>query len=100
MGTKIPTAALLILLGTAASAQSQAPAELLQSALYQHEVRGDLPAALRLYQRVVASPGGDRISAARALVQMGLAYETMKSDSAAAAYRRVLAEYSDQRESA
>ena len=100
MRSRIPIVALLALLGTTASAQGQAPAELLQSALYQHEVRGDLPAALRLYQRVVASPGGDRISAARALVQMGLAYETLKNDSAAGAYRRVLAEYQDQRESA
>ncbi|HJR36473.1 MAG TPA: hypothetical protein VJ817_16065 [Gemmatimonadales bacterium] len=100
MGTKTPVAALLILLGPAASAQSQAPAELLQSALYQHEVRGDLPAALRLYQRILAGPGGDRSTAARALVQMALVYETMGSDSAVGVYRRVLAEYSDQQDPA
>jgi len=95
MRTKIPVAAILMLL-IAAPAHSQAPGELLQSALYQHEVRGDLPAALRLYQRIIASPGVDRSLAARALVQTGVAYETLGSDSAMAAYRRVLAEYPDQ----
>lgn len=100
MGRRTSVAAILILLGAAARAESQPPAELLQSALYQQEVRGDLPAALKLYHRILATPGGDRSTMARALVQMALAFETMNSDSAVGAYRRVLAEYPDQREPA
>lgn len=81
------------------TAQQNAP-ELLQSALYQRDVQGDLPGAIRLYERILREFAGERVVAARALLEMASAYEALGRTEAERTYRRVIDEYPDQREAA
>jgi Tol biopolymer transport system component len=74
----------------------QSAADALQSALYKQQVEGDLEGAISLYAMIAVDHAGDRAIAARALLQMGLAYETFGSEEAVAAYRDLLARYPDQ----
>lgn len=76
----------------------QSAAELLQTALYEQEVRGDLAAAIRIFERIIAAYPDDRPTAARALVELAHAHETLGDRKAVEAYRRVLNEYPDQRD--
>lgn len=83
----------------ALNAQEDGPA-LLQSALYQRDVHGDLPGAIKLYERILRDHSGDRTVAARALVELAGAYEELGRSEAERTYRRVIDEYPDQREAA
>ena len=74
--------------------------DLFQQALVKERADGDLQAAIELYQRIVRQHAGDRILAAKALVQLGGAYEKLGSREARNAYQRVLEDYSDQSEMA
>lgn len=74
----------------------QSSADLLQTALYEQEVRGDLESAVRLYKRILADHADDRPIAARALVELATAYETLGNRRALETYRSVLSNYPDQ----
>ena len=74
----------------------QTPEELLQSALYKQQIEGDLGGAIEILRALVNDFSEHRAVAARALVQLGLAHETMGSAEAARAYRRVLSDYPEQ----
>ena len=71
---------------------------LLKAAMHKELVDGDLQAAIEQYQDIVARAGGNRVVAAKALLQMGHAYEKLGSAEASAAYERVLREYAEQAE--
>lgn len=83
---------------TAAQQAGQSSADLLQAALYEQDVRGDLEAAIRLFERILADHADDRPIAARALVELAHAHETLGNRQAVDTYRRVLSEYPDQRD--
>jgi len=70
---------------------------LLQAAIHQEIVEGDLERAIRMYRDVVAD-GTERDVTARALLYLGRSYEKLGSDQALGAYRRVASEYGDQAE--
>ena len=70
----------------------------LKAAMHQELVDGDLQAAIEQYQDIVARAGGNRAVAAKALLQMGHAYEKLGRSEASAAYERVLREYAEQAE--
>src|SRR5258707_396048 len=76
------------------------PESMLGSALHQEEVQGDLKGAIAAYQKVVATPGVSRKTAAEALVRMGQCYEKLGDSESRKAYERVLREYADQKEAA
>ena len=100
MSARIPlliSLAMLLTLAAPAVGQ-QTPGELLQSALYKQQVEGDLEGAVTILEGLIEDFGQHREIAARALVQLGLAHETLGSTSAQAAYRRVIADYPDQQE--
>src|SRR5438128_11618389 len=80
-----------------ASAQ-KTPESLLGAALHQEEVQGDLKGAISAYQKVLATPGVSRKTAAEALVRLGQCYEKLGDAESRKAYERVLREYSDQRQ--
>ena len=63
-----------ILLGLAAGALGQSAAELLDQAIYAEETEGDLDKAVRLYEQVIATGGGDDVYVARALYRKGMCH--------------------------
>ena len=72
------------------------PGVMLQAALHQELVVGDLEHAIDLYQDILARRADDRAVAARALAYLGRSYQKLGSDRAREAYERVVREYSDQ----
>lgn len=80
----------------AALAQSDPAEILLQQASHKQLVEGDLDSAIRLYQRVVAEHPSNRAASAKALLQIGRAYEKLGKEQARQAYARVVRDYSDQ----
>lgn len=83
--------------GPASAADAQA---LFARALVAERSAGDLKKAIELYGEVVERAGADRNLAARALVRMGAAYETLGVKGAKKAYERVVREYADQPQAA
>jgi Tol biopolymer transport system component len=77
---------------------AQTASDLFQRAVMAERTAGRLDSAIVLYQRVARQAGTDRPLAARALLSLGRAYETLGRGEARAAYERVLREYGDQRE--
>jgi Tol biopolymer transport system component len=72
----------------------------LKAAMSKELVDGDLKGAIELYQKIIATSGGNRNIVAQALVQMGQCYEKLGQKEARSAYERVLREFADQSEPA
>jgi Tol biopolymer transport system component len=99
MSTRVQVLTALAVLGmlTAFSLSAQESADdMLQSALYKQEVEGDLEGAIELFSSIAEDYADDRAAAARALLQLGLAYETLGSREAEQAYRDLLRDYPEQ----
>ena len=73
---------------------------LFQQALAKERVDGNLPEAIKLYERVVTEFASDRALVAQALVQIGLSYEKLGRDDAVRAYERLVRDFADQEEPA
>ena len=69
---------------------------LLQKAIQKETVDGDLPAAIKLYQQIVANPGGNRSVAAKAQLHLGFCYEKSGLKQAQEAFQRVIDQYPEQ----
>jgi len=67
-----------------------------EQALAKERVDGNLPEAIRLYERVATEFTADRALAAQALVQVGLCYEKLGRDDAVRAYERLVRDFADQ----
>ncbi|HUQ91099.1 MAG TPA: tetratricopeptide repeat protein [Bryobacteraceae bacterium] len=80
------------------AAAGKTPESMLGAALHQEEVQGDLKGAIAAYQKVVATPGVSRNTAAEALVRMGQCYEKLGSTEARKQYDRVIRDYADQKD--
>src|SRR5260370_3391704 len=89
----------LMLAAFFATAQ-KTPESMLGAAMHQEEVQGDLKGAIATYQKVVATPGVSRKTAADALIRMGQCYEKLGDAESRKAYERVVREYADQKEAA
>ncbi len=87
--------AMMPIMGTAQTTDA-----LFQQAQRMERVQGDYQGAIGVYEQIVGSSSVDRSSIARALVQMGKAYESLGRTEAAQIYDRVLAEFSDLTDSA
>jgi Tol biopolymer transport system component len=75
---------------------AQSAHELFQQALSKERAEGNLPEAIKLYQRVVDTARTDHALAAKALLQLGRCYEQLGNAEARAAYERLIARYPDQ----
>ncbi|MEX2178140.1 MAG: hypothetical protein WD801_05490 [Gemmatimonadaceae bacterium] len=75
-------------------------AVMLQAAVHQETVNGNLDSAITLYRRVAEDRRADRATVAKALVSLGRAYETLGQGEAQRAYQRVVNEFGDQTEQA
>ena len=87
--------AMVLVVASSAYAQPSAGV-LFQSGLYQEKVKGDLDAAIKVYERVLKELPKDRPVAAKALLHIGLCYEKMGKQEAQKAYRRLIQEFADQ----
>ncbi|MHC4310217.1 MAG: tetratricopeptide repeat protein [Planctomycetota bacterium] len=89
--------ALMLVLASSGYAQQKA-GRLLQSGLYQEQVKGDLDEAIKVYERIIVNFPKNRPIVAKALLHIGLCYEKMGKQEAQKAYRRLIKEYADQHE--
>jgi len=89
-------AGLLVPVASAQGQQDQQPGLLLEDATKKELVDGDLKGAIETYQRVLASQGVPRATAARALLRLGQCYEKLGNAEARKAYERLVREFSDQ----
>ena len=80
--------------------QTQSGHALFEQALAKERVEGNLPEAIKLFERVVTEFASDRALAARALVQIGLSYEKLGRDEAVRAYERLVRDFADQEDAA
>ena len=86
-----------LLFVSSSPAASQKTAEaLLQEAVTQELVVGDLQKAIALYREISERHSANRRTAAQALASLGRTYEKLGSADATAAYQRVVREYADQ----
>lgn len=69
---------------------------LLQKAIQIETVDGDLAAAIKLYQQILANPGGNRSVAAKAQLHLGFCYEKSGLKQAQEAFQKVIDQYPDQ----
>ena len=83
---------------TIVTSQTPSGHALFEQALAKERVEGNLPEAIRLYERVVMEFASDRALAARALVQIGLSYEKLGRDEAVRTYERLVRDFADQQE--
>lgn len=90
---------LLVVLLVAASAhrlEAQNGHDLFQQALVKERSNGQIQEAIRIYERIVAEFSTDRALAARALVRLGRAHESLGSRQARETYQRVVTDFADQ----
>jgi Tol biopolymer transport system component len=86
---------------SSAVTQNDDQAEVLMQAAHQKQlVDGQLDEAIELYKRIVQQHAGNRVLAARALLEMGQCYEKLGNTEARKAYERLLRDYGDQSEAA
>ena len=79
-------------------AQGQSGYDLFQQALVKERSNGQIQDAIELYRTIIKEHASDRALTAKALVQMGRAYEKLGSREAQQAYERVVREYADQKD--
>ncbi len=91
--------AIASLLAVASAGWTATPSELLEQGIYQEETKGDLDAALKLYQQALDEAKNVRAVAAQAQFRVGIC-QFKKGDSAAAnaSFEQVIKEFPDQKE--
>ena len=88
--------AAVVAFSTVIASQTPSGHAVFEQALAKERVEGNLPEAIKLYERVVAEFAADRALAAQALVQVGLCYEKLGRDEAVRAYERLVRDFADQ----
>ena len=92
----IGTAAAVAAFSVVIASQTPSGHAVFEQALAKARVDGNLPEAIRLYERVVTEFASDRALAAQALVQVGRCYEKLGRDDAVRAYERLVRDFADQ----
>ena len=86
-------------LGTAQLAAAASPSELLEQGIYSEETKGDVDAALKLYQQVVTEAKAGQAVAAQAEYRLGVCFYKKKNyGEANAAFEKLLKDYPDQKD--
>ena len=87
------------LLTTAQAVAAASPSELLEQGIYSEETKGDVDAALKLYQQVVAEAKTGQAVAAQAQYRLGVCYHKKKNYAeATSAFEKLLKDYPDQKD--
>ena len=87
--------ALTLVIALSGYAQPRA-GQLLQSGLYQEEVKGDPDEAIKIYERIVVKFPDDRPVVAKALLHIGMCYEKLGKQEALKHYQHLIKEFADQ----
>jgi tetratricopeptide (TPR) repeat protein len=83
----------------ARSAEPASPSELLEKGIYSQETKGDLDAAIALYQRVVAEAKDANALAAQAQYRLGVCYYKKKDFAkASATFEKLVKDYPEQKD--
>jgi Tol biopolymer transport system component/Skp family chaperone for outer membrane proteins len=90
--------AVSLLAASQAAEKSQSAEVLLGAALHQEEVEGNLEAAIKIYQKLLADFPGNRPLAAQAHLRIGMCYEKLGRREAQKAYQTVIQDYGEQKE--
>src|SRR6266542_3175517 len=89
---------LTALLGAGQRAFAASPSELLEKGVYSEETKGDLDAALELYQQVIAEAKGIRAQAPPAQSRPAACYYKKKTYAAATgAFEKLVKDYPEQK---
>src|SRR6266850_4812544 len=89
-------AALLFFVATIQSALPASFSELLEKGIYTEETKGDLDAAIQVYQQIARDPAADRNVAAQAQLRLGLCYLKLGDKTkAVAALNRLTQDFPD-----
>src|SRR5262245_53523057 len=94
----VSTLVVLTMFSALVVSQTTSGHALFEQALAKERVEGNLPEAIKLYERVVAEFAPDRALSAQALIQVGLCYEKLGRDEAIRAYERLVRDFADQEE--
>src|SRR6266571_1224363 len=87
------------LLGAGQGAFAASPSELFEKGVYSEETKGDLDAALALYQQVIAEAKGSQALAAQAQYRLAVCYYKKKNFAeATAAFEKLIKDYPDQKD--
>jgi Tol biopolymer transport system component len=92
----ISTAVAVAAVTAVVSSQTRSGNAVFEQALAKERVEGNVPEAIRLYEKVVAEFAADRPLAAKALLQVGLCYEKLGQDESVRAYERLVRDFADQ----
>ena len=85
--------------GAALAASTASPSDLLEQGIYSEETKGDVDAALKLYQQVVTEAKAGQAIAAQAQYRLGVCYYKKKNyQEANAAFEKLLRDYPDQKD--
>jgi len=74
----------------------QTAEQLYQAGLYEEEIKGELEAAIELFEKIIVEYPEDRPFVAKALLHIGMCYEKLGSQVAQNAYQRIVSEFPDQ----
>ena len=98
-GAALVLLAITGVLGTAQLAAAASPSELLEQGIYSEETKGDVDAALKLYQQVVTEAKAGQAVAAQAQYRLGVCFYKKKNYAEAnAAFEKLLKDYPDQKD--
>jgi hypothetical protein len=91
--------AITSLVPAAQAAAAASPSELLEQGIYSEETKGDVDAALKLYQQVITEAKAGQAVAATAQYRLGVCYYKKKNYAEAnAAFEKLLKDYPDQKD--
>jgi tetratricopeptide (TPR) repeat protein len=91
--------AITSLVPAALAAATASPSELLEQGIYSEETKGDVDAALKLYQQVVSEAKAGQAVAAQAQYRLGVCFYKKKNYAEAnAAFEKLLKDYPDQKD--
>src|ERR1035437_10969893 len=98
-GAALLLLAITSLLSTAQIASAASPSELLEQGIYSEETKGDVDAALKLYQQVITDAKAGQAVAAQAQYRLGICYYKKKNYAEAnAAFEKLVKDYPDQKD--
>ena len=87
--------AVILVMGSLASGKSASV--MLQEGLYAEEMKGDLDAAMEIYQKIIADSNAERSSIAEAMFRLGMCHMKMRDEQQArVVFEKLVTQYPDQ----
>jgi Tol biopolymer transport system component len=83
-------------IGVSSGFAQQTAEQLYQSGLYKEEIKGELDAAIKIYETIINQYPENRSVAAKTQLHIGLCYEKLGNAEARKAFERVVHDYADQ----